>query len=52
MEVIARKVVKTKILKLKDKDQWALPWNPLSPDEFKNRIQKAKKSPFHTVREA
>lgn len=52
VEVIARKIMKTKIIKLKDKDQWALPGNPLSPDEFKSGIQKAEKSPFHTVKEA
>lgn len=44
--------MKTKILKSSDKDQWALPGNPISHDEFKNGIQKAEKGPFHTVKES
>jgi hypothetical protein len=52
VEGIARKDMKTKILKSKDKDKWALPGNPISQDEFKNGIQKAEKGPFYTVGES
>lgn len=44
--------MKTKILKSRDKEKWALPGNPISQDEFKNGIQKAEKDPFYTVGES
>lgn len=44
--------MKTKFLKSRDKEQWALPGNPISKDKFKNGIQKAEKGPFYTVGES
>jgi hypothetical protein len=52
VEGIARKDMKTKILKSRDKDQWALPGNPISQDEFEHGIQNAEKGPFYTVGES
>ena len=46
------KDMKTKILKTKDKDQWALPGNPISEDEFKNGIHKAETGLFYSVGES
>jgi len=52
VEGIARKDMKTKGLKSRDKDQWALPGNPISQDEFERGIQKAEKGTFYTVGES
>jgi hypothetical protein len=44
--------MKTKTLKLKETDSWALPGNPISLDEFKAGIKKAEKGTFCTVEES
>ena len=44
--------MKTKIIKSKETESWALPGNPISPDEFKAGIKKAEKGPFYTIEES
>jgi hypothetical protein len=44
--------MKTKNIKPKETNTWALPGNPLSPDEFKDGIKKAEEGPFYTVSES
>lgn len=44
--------MKTKILKSREKENWALPGSPISQDEFKSGIKKAEKGPFYTVEES
>jgi hypothetical protein len=44
--------MKTKNIKTKEADSWALPGNPLSLDEFKDGIKKAEEGPFYTVGES
>jgi hypothetical protein len=44
--------MKTKNIKAKETDSWALPGNPLSLDEFKDGIKKAEEGPFYTVGES
>jgi hypothetical protein len=44
--------MKGKILKSKEKDNWALPGNPISLDDFKDGIKKAEKELFYTIGES
>jgi hypothetical protein len=44
--------MRTKNIKTKKTDSWALPGNPLSLDEFKAGIKKAEEGPFYTVEES
>ena len=44
--------MKTKIIKTKGTDSWALPGGPITLDEFKAGIQEAEKGPFHTIGES
>jgi len=44
--------MKTKNIKSKEKDNWALPGNPIAQDEFKDGIKKAEEGPFYTVEES
>ena len=44
--------MKTKNIKTKETDSWALPGKPLSVDEFKDGIKKAEEGPFYTVEES
>lgn len=44
--------MKTKIVKSKETDKWALPRNPLTLDEFKAGIKEAEKGPFYTIDES
>ena len=44
--------MKTKIVKSKETDKWALPGNPLTLDEFKAGIKEAEKGPFYTIDES
>jgi predicted transcriptional regulator len=43
--------MKIKTTKIKEKS-WALPGEPISPDEFKAGIKKAEKGPFFTIEES
>lgn len=44
--------MKTKNIKTKETESWALPGEPLSLDEFKDGIKKAEEGPFYTIRES
>ncbi len=44
--------MKTKTVKSKETDKWALPGNPLTLDEFKAGIKEAEKGPFYTIDES
>ena len=44
--------MKTKNIKSKETESWALPGNPISIDDFREAIKKAEKGPFHTVEES
>lgn len=44
--------MKQKNIKTKETKSWALPGEPLSPEEFKEGIKKAEKGPFYTIRES
>jgi predicted transcriptional regulator len=44
--------MRTKNIKAKETDSWALPGKSLSLDEFKAGIKKAEKGPFYTVEES
>lgn len=44
--------MKTKNIKPKEKDNWALPGNPISHNEFKDGIKKAEEGPFYTLEES
>ena len=43
--------MKTKSIKLKKKDSWVLPGDPITLDEFKSVIKKAEKGPLFTLYE-
>ena len=44
--------MKTKTLKIKEIDKWAIPGEPLTVDEFKAGIKEAQKGPFFTIDES
>jgi len=44
--------MKTKDIKAKETDSWALPGKPLSLEEFKAGIKEAEEGPFYTVEES
>lgn len=44
--------MKTKNIKTKETDSWALPGDPLTLEEFKAGIKKAEKGPFYTIGES
>lgn len=44
--------MKTKNIKSKETESWALPGNPISIDDFKDGIKKAEKGPFYTIEES
>jgi hypothetical protein len=44
--------MKTKAIKTKKTDSWALPGDPITLDEFKAGIKKAEKGPFYTIEES
>jgi hypothetical protein len=44
--------MKLKNIKPKEKDNWALPGNPISHIEFKDGIKKAEEGPFYTLEES
>ncbi len=44
--------MKTRTLKVKETDKWALPGKPLTVDEFKAGIKEAEKGPFFTIEES
>jgi hypothetical protein len=44
--------MKTKTIKAKKTDSWALPGDPITLDEFKAGIKEAEKGPFYTVEES
>lgn len=41
--------MKSKNVKIKEVDSWALPGDPLNIDEFKTGIKDAEKGPFFTL---
>jgi hypothetical protein len=44
--------MKTKTIKNKETDKWALPGDPLTAEEFKAGIKEAEKGPFYTIEES
>jgi hypothetical protein len=44
--------MKTKNIRSKGTESWALPGDPISPGEFKAGIEKSEKGPFYTVEES
>jgi hypothetical protein len=44
--------LKTKSVKSKETESWALPGNPISIDDFREGVKKAEKGPFYTVEES
>ncbi len=44
--------MKARTLKIKEKDKWAMPMEPISVDEFKAGIKEAEKGPFFTIEES
>jgi hypothetical protein len=44
--------MRSKILKSKEKESWALPGDPLSVDSFIAGIKKAEEGPFYTLEES
>ena len=44
--------MKAKNIKTKEKDNWALPGDPLTLDQFKAGMKEAEKGPFYTVDES
>jgi len=44
--------MKTKNIKSKETESWALPGNPISIEEFKDGIKKAERGPFYTIEES
>jgi len=44
--------MKTKTLKIKKKDEWAIPGGQITVNEFKAGIKEAEKGPFFTIDES
>jgi len=44
--------MKTKAIKTKKADSWALPGDPITLEEFKAGIKEAEKGPFYTIEES
>jgi len=44
--------MKSKYLKSKETESWALPGSPISLDELKDGVKKAEKGPFYPIRES
>ena len=44
--------MKARTLKIKEKDKWAIPGEPITVDEFKAGIKEAEKGPFFTIDES
>ena len=44
--------LKSKAIKCKEADNWALPGDPLTTDEFKKGIKEAEKGPFYTIEDS
>ena len=44
--------MKTKTIKNKVTDNWALPGDPLTSEELKAGIKEAEKGPFYTIEES
>lgn len=44
--------MKTKTIKNKETDNWALPGDPITAEDFKAGIKEAEKGPFYTIEES
>jgi len=44
--------MKTKAIKRKETDNWALPGDSITADEFKKGIKESEKGPFFTIEES
>jgi len=44
--------MKARTLKIKEKDKWAIPGEPITVDEFKAGIKEAETGPFFTIDES
>ena len=44
--------MKSRTLKVKETDKWAIPGEPITVNEFKAGIKEAEKGPFFTIEES